>query len=511
MPRLPQPTAEGRQGILSLPQPSARQFGAEAFDQLSEFGRTLQDVSAKIQRRQDELDLTEADNTYRVGLDALTQSIAKEPDLSTHSTRFTQEVTALQAKTLKAYPNLSREAQQVLGSRFSTHNANATIDLAHNAQKVGVGRVLASYADMADRQIGKAATSTNLAVAADALNTVDDHRERNVRDGLMDAPHAQKDAEARQHQYWTTFAQHQPQTLLDLPGNGNDVMAMDPSKRQEYRNLAVNTIRMNNLSAAQDIAEQQRLQKERYQRTAQLLTAKHALHESDASAPRLDPLEVGQHMMNDTLDDGVGRALLGMIRERATGQDVKTNYEAYWTLFNRIHAPIGDPTRITDLAPIYEAGGVKRQLSPTDLERLRKEFVDSRDEQGQKLGTTKANFLEGFKKSIDQSNPLMGRSDTIGSVKFNEFQYFVNKEVERYVKEGKDPAVLFNPAPHNKDYLGLQAPRFYTSMQESMGHLSRKLAQSPSQTTPETGGLPSDKQRKPGETPGQYLERMKKS
>lgn len=242
MPRLPQPTAQGRQGILSLPQPSARQFGAEAFDQLSEFGRTIQDVSAKIQRRQDELDLTEADNTYRVGLDALTQSIAKEPDLSTHSTRFTQEVTALQANTLKAYPNLSRDAQQVLGSRFSTHNANATIDLAHNVQKVGIGRALASYADMADREIGKAAISTNPAVAADALNTVDDHRERNVRDGLMDAPHAQKDAEARQHQYWVTFAQHQPQTLLGLPGDGNDVMAMDPSKRQEYRNLAINTL-----------------------------------------------------------------------------------------------------------------------------------------------------------------------------------------------------------------------------------------------------------------------------
>jgi hypothetical protein len=247
-----------RPGVLDLPRPSPQQFGAQAGQELAQFGQALQEASEKIQRRQDELDLTEADNLYRVNLDALTTDIAKDPNLASHGTRFQKEVGALQDRTLKQYPNLSRHAQQVLGSRFSTHNANATIDLAHNIQKVGVGRALASYADMADAHIARAALSTDPAVAADALNTVDDHRERNVRDGLMDAPHAQKDAESRQHQYWVTFAQHQPQTLLGLPGNGNDVMAMDPSKRQEYRNLAVSTLHTIDAEKRQQAIEEEK-------------------------------------------------------------------------------------------------------------------------------------------------------------------------------------------------------------------------------------------------------------
>jgi hypothetical protein len=251
VPKIDTYTAQGRQAVLSLPAVSPDSFGHQAFSQLSEFGRTLQESAEKIRRRQEELDLTEADNTYRVGLDAITTEIAKDPNLDTHGSRFEKEVGALQDRTVKQYPNLSSQAQQVLGGRFSTHNANATIDLAHNVQKVGVGRALASYADMADAQIAKAAISQDPAVAADALNTVDDHRERNVRDGLMDAPHAQKDAESRQHQYWVTFAQHQPQTLLGLPGNGNEVMAMDPSKRQEYRNLAVSTLHTQQAQADQ--------------------------------------------------------------------------------------------------------------------------------------------------------------------------------------------------------------------------------------------------------------------
>lgn len=257
MPRLPQPTAQGRAAIADVPSASPWHFGAQAFGQITAFGEHIQKAADTIKARQDELDLTKADDAYRVRLDGITQAIAKEPDLTKHRELFDSGVAEAQKDILKAYPNLSSAAQQVLEGTFSKRAASAAIETAHLTQKMGVTQVLTDYDTLANNRVSRAAMSTDPALAADALNEIDDHRNRNVATGMMDAAAAQKDAEARQDQYWKIVAQHRPGYVLALPGDGDDLMTMDPARRQEYRNLATNTLRAQALANEQVVKQEQ--------------------------------------------------------------------------------------------------------------------------------------------------------------------------------------------------------------------------------------------------------------
>jgi hypothetical protein len=272
MPRLPQPTAQGRSAIADVPGASPWHFGAQAFGQITAFGEQIQKAAETIKARQDELDLTKADDAYRLRMDAITQAIAKEPDLTKHRDVFDKGIADAQKEVRQMYPNLSSAAQQVLEGTFSKRTTTTAIDTAHLTQKMGVTQVLTDYDQLANNRVNRAAMSADPVLAAAALNEIDDHRNRNVATGMMDAAAAQKDAEARQDQYWKIAAQHRPGHVLGLQGDNDAVMAMDPMKRQEYMNLATNTLRAQTLANEQAVKQEQDLNARRL--TADILEGK---------------------------------------------------------------------------------------------------------------------------------------------------------------------------------------------------------------------------------------------
>jgi hypothetical protein len=82
-------------------------------------------------------------------------------------------------------------------------------------------------------------------------------------------------------------------------------------------------------------------------------------------------------------------------------------------LFGRIHAPDGDPRKITDEAVLNDAY-IKKQLGFEDFTRLRKEVSDARTPEGEKLGKRRNDSITGVAAQIDKSNPLMGKIDSSG-------------------------------------------------------------------------------------------------
>ncbi|MBS4046573.1 MAG: hypothetical protein KG075_09555 [Alphaproteobacteria bacterium] len=188
---------------------------------------------------------------------------------------------------------------------------------------------------------------------------------------------------------------------------------------------------------------------------------------------------------------------------------IRTDPTTFRDLFTRIGLPDGDPRRIANEDQLNQAF-VDQKLSFEDLSRLRKEFVDYRTPDGEKLSKRKSDFLKGVGPSINKSNPMMGRIDPSGQMQEYEFGIFVENEIERMRKENRNPYDLFNPA--KPDYLG--RPEVLTSYQktlkQSIDDFSSQLRSAPGIKNP-SGGVPDDKVRKPGETPQQYLDRMKKA
>jgi hypothetical protein len=220
------------------------------------------------------------------------------------------------------------------------------------------------------------------------------------------------------------------------------------------------------------------------------------------AANKLTSMDVLQSNLRPT-GEGSKEHFLNVLRTRskeATEAPIKTVPSVMLDLFTRIHAPDGDPSKITSEAELNNAY-INKRLSFEDFNRLRKEVTDARTPEGEKLGKRRSDFVQGVAAQIDKSNPLMGKIDASGKQQVYEFSYYVDQQVDAYRKAGKNPYDLFDPS--KPDYLG--SPQvisgFQKTIQQSMKEYSDRLRQQP------PGSVSPAKARQPGETVQQYLER----
>lgn len=153
-----------------------------------------------------------------------------------------------------------------------------------------------------------------------------------------------------------------------------------------------------------------------------------------------------------TLSRQARERMIGIVdRETKPEAAAKVSNGTATDLIFRIRAPEGDPSRITDLNPIYEAYE-KGQLSKSDLKFVREEFANIRTPDGEAMGRRQSEFIESVKPLIDKSNPLMGKIDQSGKQQIYSFTLDLQKKVAEYRKAGKDPRDLMDPS--KPDYMG---------------------------------------------------------
>jgi hypothetical protein len=120
-------------------------------------------------------------------------------------------------------------------------------------------------------------------------------------------------------------------------------------------------------------------------------------------------------------------------------------------LSDRIWLRDGDPAKIGNADGIDDAYN-KDQLSQADFARVRREFEESRSEDGKRLAAGKANFINRVRQQITASNPWVGRIDTDGELQLYRLGLDVQNKIDDYRKAGKNPHDLFDPS--KPDYLG---------------------------------------------------------
>jgi hypothetical protein len=195
-------------------------------------------------------------------------------------------------------------------------------------------------------------------------------------------------------------------------------------------------------------------------------------------------------------------------RSRERLQPVQTDPTVALRLFEDIHRPADDPQKLKNEIPLNKAY-IARQLDWTMFTHLRKEQDDARTPEGEKLGSQKTDMIKAVTQTIDKSNPLMGKIDPTGGLMLYGFKQFMESEITRYQKEGKDINNLFNPAKEN-EFLGRpEALRpFIKSMDESMRYFTDQFRKSKGIEEPK-GGTHPEQQRKPGEDAESYLKRFR--
>ena len=82
MPRLPQPTAQGRPAQANMPYASPWHFGSQAFHDTTEFGSTLQRTGFALQQQQDEIETVRLASEYDVKLPQVIQEVMDDPQIN---------------------------------------------------------------------------------------------------------------------------------------------------------------------------------------------------------------------------------------------------------------------------------------------------------------------------------------------------------------------------------------------------------------------------------------------
>lgn len=127
--------------------------------------------------------------------------------------------------------------------------------------------------------------------------------------------------------------------------------------------------------------------------------------------------------------------------------------------------------------------------------------------EGEKLGQEKAAFLKGMQSSITHSNQLLGKLDPDGDMHFYRFGFAIDRKIEAYRKDHKDPHDLFDP--EKPEYLGTpgRLKPFQKSLMQSITDTSRRLTDS---AKPSPDVLSPEEMRKSGESYAEWKQRVVK-
>lgn len=295
-----------------------------------------------------------------------------------------------------------------------------------------------------------------------------------------------------------------PRVALDKLGAG---WMTEYLKDNDYNALmtnaktAVHALEIDEDRAYRD-AERKRVAEARA--TSNKLLTKMAAHDADPTNPPLTAQDLIDSGLG-ALDDNGFQSLISVLHTRSKEgvHGIQTDPTVFRRLFNRIHAKPGDPSRLTDELAIQDAFGKKQQLSFADMTHLRKEFQDSRTDEGTRLGDVKKLFFDRIQTQITKSNMLMGKIDTDGDLQMLRYTLDVNRRIEAARKAGKDPHELFNP--NSPEFVG--APAVLRDYQKSMSESMKSFSDKMRRDKEKASTLPPELLRKEGESYSDWLKR----
>lgn len=143
------------------------------------------------------------------------------------------------------------------------------------------------------------------------------------------------------------------------------------------------------------------------------------------------------------------------------GGDLKTYGPGFYDIWRRVHAPQGDPNRITDPTQLFAMVGpqtgvdgqtVPGKLTVAGVAKLAEEIKGKRTPEGEAASAMKTQFFANAKAQISGSNDFFKMRDPKGEELFLKFQAQVYPLIEQGFRDGKTAAQLFNP--DSPDYVG---------------------------------------------------------
>lgn len=163
-------------------------------------------------------------------------------------------------------------------------------------------------------------------------------------------------------------------------------------------------------------------------------------------------------------------------KEMASGEK-KSNPVVERNLWMAIHAPDGDPRKIYNATPIFEA--VQRgEITTSTANQLNAMVANQKDENNRTIGSHMNGLMSIVGRSLSQDPRYIGQPGIVAEIQMD-YQDRVTKRVMALRDAKKDPMEAFNPA--SKDFVG--------SREFIQGSIDRVKGSTPAAPVPRAGEI----------------------
>jgi hypothetical protein len=167
---------------------------------------------------------------------------------------------------------------------------------------------------------------------------------------------------------------------------------------------------------------------------------------------------------NDNLTREAKERMIGVANRALQDTDKadKTYGKGFYDLYQKVHAPDGDPGKITDPGVLYQHVGPAGDLTVAGVDKLYQEIQARRTPEGVAEGEMKKQFLSTVKGQISGSDEGLHLKDPKGDQLYLKWLATALPAYDEAKKAGKTPAQLLNP--DSPDYIGKTADQFKRPM-----------------------------------------------
>jgi hypothetical protein len=141
------------------------------------------------------------------------------------------------------------------------------------------------------------------------------------------------------------------------------------------------------------------------------------------------------------------------VQEASGGRADRTYGPGFWDAYRQVHAPDGDPGKITDVSQLYGMVGPGKPLTIQGIDKLRTEIDGKKTPEGEAESSMKKQFFEHVARpQITFTDQDLKLRDPKGDENFLRFMAQATALYDKGKAAGLTPAQLLDP--QSKDYVG---------------------------------------------------------
>lgn len=484
MPQIPDFQAAGTLNPQPGPSPAGMPMGSPVASALEGLGQAVGGIADEKYHKAATLALATAKSEYLQKTETLRNDVLSDPDYTSWRQKYQAGEQKIRDSVGANIRDPDYRADFGVSAADTAARTSGAIDTAFRARHVQVQKD--ALGQTVDENINTALKTPDAQTGGALLQSTNELIDAGVGTGLFTGIEAKNLKRAGAEKYAKGRAELlDPQSRLDALTSG---MTRDASgsatfsKTNDWRDMLRPDERMqligqtqtqiHTLAAAQGVEERRAAAAQaKAERDAAEASYNNFATQIIADPTQVDPKAIANDpSLKGEQKIAVFNALHTELTRAAGGdgdpKDTKTYGKGFFDVLKSIHAPDGDPNKITDPSQLWKRAGPGGDLTVAGVEKASAEIAGKRTAEGEAESAMKMQFLKNAHKELSYQDDTGFFKDPHGENNYLRFMAQAIPAYEAGRKAGKTPTQMLNP--DSPDYIGKIIPTFKRSQAQEI-------------------------------------------